>query len=294
MERIASQRHALPFHRPFDWSSMLAFLAARATRDVEVVVGARYLRTLVVDGSRGWLAVGAAPSGDALEVELSPSLARSARAILARARHAFDLDADPDAIAAVLGDLGAARPGLRVPHGFDAFEITVRAILGQQVSVRGASTLAGRFAAAFGESIETPFADLARLPPTAARVAGLDVGVVAGIGMPGARAASIIGLARAVRDGDLDLGGSSAPQDVVAALVRLPGIGNWTAQYVAMRALGWADAFPASDLGVRKALDMVSAREALARAEAWRPYRAYAVMHLWHSLGGAAESPVGG
>jgi AraC family transcriptional regulator of adaptative response / DNA-3-methyladenine glycosylase II len=283
-----------PFRSPFDWSSMLAFLAARATLGVEAVVDGRYLRTLVVDGSRGWLAVGAAPAGDALEVEASPSLAGSGPAILARVRHAFDLDADPAAIGAALGDLAARRPGLRVPHAFDGFELAVRAILGQQVSVRGASTLAGRFAAAFGEPIRTPFAELTTLSPTPAAVAGLDVGDIARIGMPGARAASILALARAVRDGDVDLSGASPPRDVVAALIRLQGIGDWTAQYVAMRALGWADAFPSSDLGVRKALGMISAREATLRAEAWRPYRSYAVMHLWHSLGDRSESPVDG
>jgi AraC family transcriptional regulator of adaptative response / DNA-3-methyladenine glycosylase II len=294
MEGIAGLRHELTYRRPFDWASMLAFLAARATRDVEAVSGSRYLRTLVVDGSRGWLAVGASPIDDALEVWLSPSLAGSGPAILARVRHAFDLDADPAAVASALGDLAATRPGLRVPHGFDGFELAVRAILGQQVSVKGASTLAGRFAATFGEPIRTPFVELTTLSPNPATVAGLDVGEIAGIGMPRTRAASIQALARAVRDGDVDLSGASAPQDVVAALVRLPGIGDWTAQYVAMRALGWADAFPASDLGVRKALGMISAREATALAEAWRPYRSYAVMHLWHSLGDPSESPVGG
>ena len=293
MEGIANARLELRYRPPFDWSSMLAFLGARATSGVETVDGTRYLRTLAIDGSRGWLAVGAAPS-DAIDVQLSASLEDSAPVLLARIRHAFDLDADPAAVAAGLGDLAAARPGLRVPHGFDGFEVTVRAILGQQVSVRGASTLAGRFAAAFGEPIETPFGDLTTLSPTAARVAELDVGDIARIGMPGARAATILGLACAVRDGDVDLSGASAAQDVVAALVRLPGIGDWTAQYVAMRALGWADAFPASDLGVRKALGMISARDATLRAEAWRPYRSYAVMHLWHSLGDRLESPVGG
>ncbi|HET9520647.1 MAG TPA: AlkA N-terminal domain-containing protein, partial [Candidatus Limnocylindrales bacterium] len=187
MEGIAVERHELRYRRPFDWSSMLAFLAARATRDIEAVAAGRYVRTLVVDGSPGWLAVSAVPAADALAIELSPSLAPSAEAILARARHAFDLDADPEAIGAALGDLGAGRPGLRVPHAFDGFEIAVRAILGQQVSVRGASTLAGRFAAAFGEPIETPFPELSRLPPTVARVAELGVGDVAGIGMPGTR-----------------------------------------------------------------------------------------------------------
>jgi AraC family transcriptional regulator of adaptative response / DNA-3-methyladenine glycosylase II len=292
MEGIARPRHELPYRHPFDGSSMLGFLAARATLGVEAVVDGRYLRTLVFEGTRGWLAVRASPADDALEVELSPSFAGSVPAILARVRHAFDLDADAAAIAATLGDLAARRPGLRVPHAFDGFELAVRAILGQQVSVRGASTLAGRFAAAFGEPIETPLADLTTLSPTAAAVADLDVRDIAGIGMPGTRAASILVLARAVRDGDVDFSGASPPQDVVAALVRLPGIGDWTAQYVAMRALGWADAFPASDLGVRKALGMISAREATLRAEAWRPYRSYAVMHLWHSLGDRSESPV--
>lgn len=272
---------------------MLAFLGARATQGVEAVVDRRYLRTLAVDGAAGWIAVGEAPGRDALEIERSPSLVSCEPALLAGARRAFDLDADPAAIAAALGELAARRPGLRVPHAFDAFELAVRAILGQQVSVRGASTLAGRFSAAFGEPIETPFAGLTRLPPIAARVAELDAEDVARIGMPAARAASIIGLARAVADGVVDLSGATPPQEVVGSLVRLPGIGDWTAQYVAMRALAWSDAFPAADLGVRKALGMIGAREASLRAEAWHPYRSYAVMHLWQSLGDATESPVG-
>jgi AraC family transcriptional regulator of adaptative response / DNA-3-methyladenine glycosylase II len=294
MESTASARHELPYRPPFDWPSMLAFLAARATRGVEAVVAGRYLRTLAIDGHRGWIAVGGGAADGALAVELSTSLAGAAPAVLGRARHAFDLDADPKAIAAALGRLAVDRPGLRVPHAFDGFEVTVRAILGQQVSVRGASTLAGRFAGAFGEPIETPFPELSRLPPTARAVAEAEIGDVARIGMPGARAAAIVGLARAARNGDVDLSGASPPEDVIAALLRLPGIGDWTAQYVAMRALGWNDAFPASDLGVRKALAMVGVREAVRRAEAWRPYRSYAVMHLWHSLGARSEAPVVG
>jgi len=177
------------------------------------------------------------------------------------------------------------RPGLRVPGAFDPFETTVRCVLGQQVSVRAATTLSGRVAAALGEPATTPFTGLDRRFPTADVVAGSDESAIARLGMPGARARAILALAQAFAAGDLKLARSGDPAAALARLVELPGVGDWTAQYLSMRTLGWPDAFPASDLVLRKALGGVTARAATTRAEAWRPFRAYAVLHLWTAQG---------
>jgi AraC family transcriptional regulator of adaptative response / DNA-3-methyladenine glycosylase II len=171
-----------------------------------------------------------------------------------------------------------------VPGAFDGFEMAVRAILGQQVTVAAATTVAGRFAAAFGDAIATPFASLTTLFPTAARVADLPPSRIARLGMPGARARTVVALARAVDGGRLVLAPNADVEATLDALRALPGIGDWTAQYIAMRALSWPDAFPHTDLGVMKALGETGARRVLAAGEAWRPWRAYAVMHLWQSL----------
>jgi AraC family transcriptional regulator of adaptative response / DNA-3-methyladenine glycosylase II len=268
---------------------MLAFLDGRATLGVDAVAGGRYRRTLAIGEDVGWIEVGRS-FDDNVELRIAPTLRRHHVDIAARTRQAFDLDADPQTIARALGPLAATHPGTRLPGSFNGFETAIRAILGQQVSVKGASTLAARFAAAFGEQIATPYAELTRLSPAPSRVAELTVDDVAPIGMPGARAATILAVARAVRDGIVVLDGSVPPESTMGALLALPGVGPWTAEYIAMRALGWRDAFPASDLGIRKALGGISARDAEARAEAWRPWRSYAVMHLWRSLGGAPES----
>ena len=176
------------------------------------------------------------------------------------------------------------RPGLRVPGTFDSFELGMRAILGQQISVRGASTIAGRFAERFGEPIETPLACLNRIAPTAKSLCGCPQCPPAGLGLPSARAASLRNLARAVARREIDLEPGVDPTATVARLVELPGIGPWTAQYIAMRALRWPDAFPAGDLGLMKASQLKSAQALEKAAERWRPWRAYAAMHLWESL----------
>jgi 3-methyladenine DNA glycosylase/8-oxoguanine DNA glycosylase len=206
-----------------------------------------------------------------------------------RVRRLFDLGADPLPIMERLGadpDLAGIvrrRPGLRVPGAWDPFELCVRAILGQQVSVRGATTLAGRLAARFGERIEgLPDDAPHRLFPTAAALADADI---ASIGMPGRRAAALRELARRVRDGELPLSWGECHERTHERLVGIPGIGEWTAKYVAMRALGQPDVFPEGDLGVRKAMSngdgTPNVAEALARSEKWRPWRAYAVLYLW-------------
>jgi len=206
-------------------------------------------------------------------------------------RRLFDLDARPDAIGAVLGRdpllraLVGRRPGLRVPGAVDPFEASVRALLGQQVSVAAATTFAGRFAAAFGTPLAAGGdATLRCRFPTAAEIAARSPAEIAAIGLPLARASALFTLAAAVATGAIRLDGVLDLDRFVADLIELPGIGAWTAHYLAMRALHAPDAFPAADLGVRKALGGTP-REAEARAEAWRPFRSYAVMYLWSTLG---------
>jgi AraC family transcriptional regulator of adaptative response / DNA-3-methyladenine glycosylase II len=196
----------------------------------------------------------------------------------------MDLSCHPAEVAQALGALARRHLGLRVPGAFDGFEVAVRAILGQQVTIAAARTVAGRFAATFGEPIETPFAALTTVFPNAVRIAALPYGHIARIGMPGARARTVLALARAMADGKLVLTPNVDIETALDKLRALPGIGEWTAQYIAMRALAWPDAFPHTDFGVKKALGETDARRVLVAGEAWRPWRAYAVMHLWQSL----------
>jgi AraC family transcriptional regulator of adaptative response / DNA-3-methyladenine glycosylase II len=207
--------------------------------------------------------------------------------LLGRLRRLFDLAARTDLIEeslardAPLKVLIEASPGLRVPGAFDAFELAVRAILGQQVTVSAATTLAGRLAEAFGESIETPVRGLHRLSPAATTLASADEHEIASLGIVGKRAATIVALAQAVDSGQLDLRAGGDPRETTRRLVDLPGIGPWTAQYIAMRALGWPDAFPPGDVALRKKLGGVTNRQAEAMSRAWSPWRSYATLHLW-------------
>ena len=208
-------------------------------------------------------------------------------ALLDRLRHVFDLSARPDVIAAqlmrdpVLADAVQRNPGLRVPGAFDGFELAVRAILGQQVTVKAATTLAGRFVEAFGEPIETPQPGLTRLCPIPRRIAEATVDEVASLGIIRTRARSIIALAQEITSGRLRLEAGAQPDGTMAQLVALPGIGMWTAQYIAMRALRWPDAFPQGDVAMLKQLGGVSAARAEELSQAWRPWRSYATLHLW-------------
>jgi AraC family transcriptional regulator of adaptative response / DNA-3-methyladenine glycosylase II len=227
--------------------------------------------------------IGLSPNKPALRVAVSASLARVLPPVLSRVKALMDLSCNPAEVAAALGGLASRRPGLRVPGAFDGFEVAVRAILGQQVTVAAARTVAGRFAHAFGDAIETPFAALTTVFPTAARVADTPVGLIARLGMPTARARTIVALARRVADGDLVLMPNADIEATLERLRALPGVGEWTAQYITMRALAWPDAFLHTDLGVINALGEKDARRVLEAGEAWRPWRAYAVMYLWNS-----------
>jgi AraC family transcriptional regulator of adaptative response / DNA-3-methyladenine glycosylase II len=267
----------LEYRPPFAWQPMLAFLRDRAIDGVETVTDDEYSRVVRIGDDSGSVRVRhAAGNAPALVAHVSMSLRARLATVAARLRVLFDLDAQPHVIAEYLSadprlaKLLAREPGLRLPGAFDPFETAVRAILGQQVSVKGATTLAGRLAQKFGQF---PTADeLARAKPSTVRT----------IGLPAARAETLVGLARAVASGRVDLGRD--PDVTIPALEELSGIGSWTAQYIAMRAMHCPDAFPAGDLGVKKALRTNDVRVVERRAERWRPWRAYAVMHLWRSL----------
>ena len=276
----------LSFRPPYAWEAMLAFLRNRAIDGVEIVGDDAYGRAVAI-AHRGSLHVGRievrrAPRKAALQVAMSPSLVHAVPAVLSRVKHAFDLACDPVVVAAALGSLAAAQPGLRVPGAFDGFELAVRAVVGQQISVRAARTILGRIARAYGEALATDQGDTrVRLFPTAARLARLSPDELIKLGVTTARARTLIELAATLASRKIQLEPESDVESTVNALTALPGIGTWTANYIAMRALRWPDAFLANDLVVLKALGETRPARALRRGDAWRPWRAYAVMHLW-------------
>jgi AraC family transcriptional regulator, regulatory protein of adaptative response / DNA-3-methyladenine glycosylase II len=273
------------FYRPpFDWETLLQFFSNRLFAGVETIENARYLRAVRIDRYEGWIAVAHRPGMVALEVEISMSLLPVLMQVLARVRRMFDLNANPGPITIHLGSLAEANPGLRVPGAFDGFEMIMRAILGQQVSVRAATTMAGRVAKRFGQPLSVPHPALTHTAPAAAVMAAANGSDLAGLGLTRARAASILAVARAVSEGFVSLEIAVSIEEALKRLKELPGIGDWTAHYFAMRVLSWPDAFPHSDLGILKALNTKSPRRALEMAEKWRPWRAYAAMHLWKSL----------
>jgi AraC family transcriptional regulator of adaptative response / DNA-3-methyladenine glycosylase II len=282
-------RLTMAYRPPFNWRSMLRFLNGRATRGVEQVLDQVYLRTAAVGKHRGWLKVEPIAGQNALSVEIATSLVPALPEIMSRLKNLFDLSARPDIIASHLTvdsrlkSVVSRCAGVRVPGAFDSFELTVRAILGQVVSVRAATTLAGRLAQEYGEPLDTTFSGLERLSPTPARIALAPASEIAALGIATSRAETIRSIAEAVNRRELDLEPGADPEEAIRALQAFPGIGDWTAQYVAMRALRWPDAFPAGDLGLLKAARETSPARLRQTAQAWRPWRAYAAMYLWES-----------
>lgn len=289
----------LAFRPPYDWAHVRDFLATRAVPGVERVDARGYARTVASDGGHAVVCVRAVDGEDALELRVLGAAPAALFQFSAAARRAFDLAADPARIALafkrdpLLAPLVKQRPGLRIPGAWAPFECAVRAVLGQQVSVAAGRTLAARLVARVGRPIASGTDGLTHLFPSPAAIAVADL---AGLGLTQARAAALRALARAVAEGAVDF---DAPvEEVSAALELLPGIGAWTAQYVALRALGEPDAFPAADLVLRRVAaaggSALTARALAVRAEAWRPWRAYAVLHLWRaaqgSLGSAREA----
>jgi len=286
-------RFELAWAPPYDWGWLLTFLSRRLIAGVECVGPQAYSRVVRLRDGGGWaigqVDVRPCPSRAALVVTLAPALAGVQAQALAGVRRLFDLDCAPGPVNAVLGELAADAPGVRVPGAFDGFELAVRAILGQQVTVKAAHTLAGRLALRFGDALpdsgpglaSCALEPLSRAFPDAARLAAALPEELAACGLIRTRAAAIQAMARAVVDEGLVLAPGAPLEPTLAHLKSLRGIGDWTAQYVAMRALSWPDAFPASDLILMRALGVRTAPQAAAVSQAWRPWRSYAVMHLW-------------
>lgn len=286
----------LGYRPPYDFAHMLKFLHDRALPGVEVLTASSYTRVIAPSDPQarqapGWLRVSAWPDGGhALKLELHNAPPSRLLAIVGRLRRMFDLDADPRAIADVLSRSARLRPlvernpGVRLPSGWDGFEIAVRAILGQQISVPAARTLASRIAQRFGQPLPEGFGvpGLSHLFPTPDAIADADL---ARIGLPRARADAVRTVARALLDGRVDFRPERTLEEFVERWVALPGIGPWTANYIALRALGHPDAFPAEDLALQRVATLdgsvLGAKALRALAEDWRPWRAYTVIHLW-------------
>jgi AraC family transcriptional regulator of adaptative response / DNA-3-methyladenine glycosylase II len=278
----------LPYHPPYDWPAMVAFLRKRAISGVEVVTDDRYARTVELDGATGTVAV-EPTAGHRLRATVRFSKLSALPAIIARLRRVFDLAADPLAISAhleedpALAPLVAMRPGLRVPGAWDGFELAIRAVLGQQITVVAAARLASKLVAAYGEPLAEPEGALTHVFPRPSRLAAADL---SSLGMPRSRAATLSAVAAAaVADPHL-FDATRELDDAVARLRAIRGVGEWTAQYIALRQLREPDAFPAGDVGLLRAIAdrdgrTRSSAELLDRSAAWRPWRAYAAQHLW-------------
>jgi AraC family transcriptional regulator, regulatory protein of adaptative response / DNA-3-methyladenine glycosylase II len=280
-------------HRPpLAWDALLAFLAGRAVPGAERVSSGTWSRTVRMDGCTGVIRVrqpdrrSALASHAVVLLEADVALAPALMPLCTRVKHLFDLAAEPDAIESHLtragfGPIATQARGLRVPGAWDGFELALRAILGQQVSVAGASTLMGRLAATFGESAHFPEEGFTHVTPSAARLAEAGAAAIRNIGLPAARAETIHELSRLVAAGELSFEAEADVRTVTRRLLEVRGIGPWTAEYIAMRAFHWPDAFPASDLVLRRAAGGLTPARLARLAESWRPWRSYAAMHLW-------------
>lgn len=280
----------LAWRPPYDVAHMLGFLTRRALPGIEqpTADGQGLQRTLRVlhagTAHTGWLQLHFDAPACRVQLQIGHALAPALPALIARVRGWLDLDADPQPIHEQLSADFPNDAGVRVPGTLDGFELAVRAVLGQQISVAAARTLGGRLVQALGEPVHTPFAGLDRLFPTPAALAHVAPDVLGGLGIVRQRQAALQSLAQAMLDGRLVLAAGADPVRTCAALQALPGIGDWTAQYIAMRALRWPDAFPAGDVALQKALGVKGARAATDASNHWRPWRSYAVLRAWHSL----------
>ncbi|WP_407309912.1 DNA-3-methyladenine glycosylase 2 family protein [Desulfosporosinus sp. SB140] len=288
---------ALGYRPPYRWEEMLSFLAGRAIAGVDIVKNSEYMRTVHIVATEnkhvyGWVRVGHRPQKNALIVTVSETLLPVLPQVLARIRHLFDLYCDPGAVYQTLSSMNDIRPGLcalgtRLPGCFNAFEMAVRAVLGQQITVKAASTLAARVIDTYGTPIQTGIEGLTHVFPSPKDILALDGPIenhLGPLGVIAARASTIHELARAVVQGKIDFDLCAQPEEEIKKLMTIRGIGSWTAQYIAMRAMEWPDAFLETDVGVKKALDPYTSKEMLEMAEAWRPWRSYATINLWNSL----------
>jgi AraC family transcriptional regulator of adaptative response / DNA-3-methyladenine glycosylase II len=308
LRKAAATREAPPwlsfelaYRPPFAWEALLDFLARRAIAGVEWVADGAYHRTVALEiagrSVHGWIKVEHRPARHAVLLSLPPVLAPAIALLLDRVRHIFDLACRPDLVDAHLGELAAGLPGLRVPGAFDGFEMAVRAIIGQQISVAGARTILGRIAAQLGGAYAVSDAvsdatakaapDAAAPPglhaifPSAQQIAALPVERLYEVGIIRTRAAAIHAIACEIAAGRLALEPLVPLEPTLAALRAIKGVGDWTAQYIAMRALCWPNALPAGDYVLKKQLGLPNARAVEQHAQAWAPWRAYATLHVW-------------
>ena len=292
---VASKREhvlRLPYVPPYDFDALLGFFARRAIPGVEQIDAESYSRRFALDGAIGSLRVSRIADDDALALTIDFPSAAQVPDICARVRRMFDVDADIAAIHAQLGRKAPLRalvrrhPGQRLPGGWDGFEVALRAVLGQQITVAAARTLASRLVQRFGTQANLPRGETFHLFPPPRDLVDADLGA---IGLTRARAQTLRSMAQALCEDRVDFRPDQNLEEFVEKWVQLPGIGAWTAHYIAMRALCHADAFPAADLVLRKAVSRdgvpVPLKQLRAMAEAWRPWRAYAVLHLWRSQG---------
>lgn len=273
----------LSYQPPYDWAWMFAFLGDRAVAGVETVSIDRYRRTLAIDGHHGWLTLTPRPAAHQLEVEISEGLQPVAAKVIGRVRRLLDLDLDPQTIHQTLGTLAEARPGLRLPGSMDAFEQGVRAILGQLVSVAQAARLTGKVVAAYGAPLDRH--GEWRLFPTAAQLAVADPLVLKALGMPLKRAEALIHLARECEAGRFPLTRPADVEQGMKALMQMPGIGRWTANYFALRGWQAPDVFLADDYAIKQRFAGMTPAQIRRYALRWQPWRSYALLHIWFSQG---------
>jgi AraC family transcriptional regulator of adaptative response / DNA-3-methyladenine glycosylase II len=287
---------SLGYRPPYAWDELIDFLAKRAVPGVENVANGVYRRTVTISRGetfhRGWISVANMPKTNSLSITLAPALMSVLSQVLLRIRCLFDVNCNPSEIYEKLKIMNKISPdicipGMRVPGCFDPFEISARAILGQQVTVKAARTLAMRLAAAFGDKVETTFEELSVTFPGPDTIYNLKSPIenhLGPLGITGARARSIYALAEALVTGSISFSSSADPLKEMEKLRKIPGLGPWTVQYIGMRAFGWPDAFPHTDHGVKKAFPGIKPQDILNLSQAWKPWRSYATLNLWNSL----------
>lgn len=287
----------LGYRPPYRWEEILEFLAFRSIPGVDFVYDNNYLRTahiVTADNKHiyGWVKVGHAPKVNSLSLTVSESLLPVLPQVSGKIRQMFDLYCDPESVYEVLSSMNSIRPdfcilGTRLPGSFDTFEMISRAILGQQITVKAASTLAGRIVNKFGIQVDTGINGLTHIFPTPERILDLDGSIenhLGPLGVTAARSRTIKELARAIKNKDICFDLCSHPGEEMRKLLSIKGVGNWTAQYIAMRTMGLTDAFLETDIGIKKALAGYNPKELLKISEKWRPWRSYATINLWNSL----------
>lgn len=278
------------FRVPYDWDYIISYFHGRSAHAAEMVSDGVYYRTVQIGEHKGWFSVSLSEKDLHLSIHISYSLHPIVSEVIAKIKRQFDVHADPLRINAqlekdpILKQSVSDNTGLRSPGSFDPFEMLVRVILGQRISVKAATTLMNRYVSTFGEVFETPIPGLERISPLPGVVAKTDASKIASLGMPYKRAETIISVAKAFEQGRLDFTPGANIEELKLELEKIPGIGPWTIEYMLMRGISWPDAFPISDLGVQKALGTKSKKEITSTSNPWQPYRSYATHHLWKML----------